>query len=235
MRTAFIVVLGLAFCFSARTEAQEPRMSNTEVKELYEEMLSGDHYTLCLGRFDIVPGSEPTPCNQGRMNEVAFKFIIAAQRTGIVTVLMDQEFERFKRGESFSWAQSLDMTTRQLLHKVTIALTPKGEAMATVRRDNMAMLRKGKMAVTTIVRNEARRSGVTDYSIVMLRAKADWEPNYKAIQALQGITLADDRKAIVLFKHDPFRGFWLIAASDEANMDGEFTTAYVSRALDAAK
>jgi hypothetical protein len=93
------------------------------------------------------------------------------------------------------------------------------------------VIRIGNFRVEKIVKNEAQRKGTDEYRIVMCTFKAQWTPEWKQVSAIRGYPLSEDRKAITLFKFDPFKPEWVMVTQDLANKDAEFKTNFVSKKL----
>jgi hypothetical protein len=227
--------------------AQSTELSNAEAKAYLEQVWNSQNITgIPLGAATVITGpagdNRPHTCGNGLLNVGEFYFLKNAESTGLFSVVEEQSSQQFRQGQSFSWGQMLDATTAGVSQKIIIRATSAFRALDVSaslppeqRQANCLKYRMGTFRITSIVRNELQRRGVTDYRVLFVTYTANWTTEYRQIQAANRVELSDARKAIVLLKQDAFAAKWKLLAADLANANAEFTTSNVTTMLAAAK
>jgi hypothetical protein len=65
----------------------------------------------------------------------------------------------------------------------------------------------------------------------MASYRLELNPLYRQWHKVMGIELSEERKNIMLFKWDPFKNRWNLAATDDANANEEFNSSNVTNRL----
>jgi len=228
----FLGLVALVFLLCNKALAA-PSMSDGEAKKLIEkDWNSSSFVVLPLGTFKVV--------REGFSNEVGFisnnahESLIAWAKAGVVSINYDQEFENFKKGKTtggYRWDWYNEMTSRGLSAIITVTPTSTGAQLIDKENPKRIKFLQGNFIVTNVVKNEARKKGVDDYRLVMVAYTAQWNKLLKQYSQIIGKPLAEKRKAIVLFKWDPFSSKWKRVANDVANANEEFKTRKTADAL----
>ena len=218
-------------------------LSDSEARQFIEQQFYSFSHYVPLGLVSVslqraFSNVEET-CTTKTLDEERYKVVVGLARAGILKVENDEAFERFARGERFSWEQMLEMSNRQVSKKIVISLTEKGRALDVTeklapekKKQGCAAFRTSVTKVDRIVRNEHIKRGVIDHRVVMLTYKSLVEPHFK--EAFQGTRIysADpNKKAIMVLKLDAFSGKWTFLIGDFANEKSDFTSNSVERWL----
>lgn len=222
------VALSVALLAMTPVNAAETNLSNAEAQQILEKQWAPMTYYVCLGDLDVVAEGG---CANGRVGEGIYGYLLPYKDVGLIRIDVDQEFEKFKAGKTFSWSQSLDMATNAIKQKVKITLTSKGQAASIRISPHGATFKAGDKVIQSIIRNEHQRVGVTDFRVLMLTYKSVWDEDYRKARALYGLDLSQSGKAIIALKHDPFEKRWIVVAQDLSAMDRDFTTDNVAKML----
>lgn len=117
-----------------------------------------------------------------------------------------------------------------------VTLTPKGEAIGEIRPlgdVTYLCIKWGSGRVLDIVRNEEFRRGLEVFRIVMAVLQVKWAPEIQLyIQIRDGKGHSEQRKIVALLKHDPFQSKWGMVTWDVADVDEDFETSNVTKALE---
>lgn len=214
-------------------------LTDSQAKDLIETfMISTSEYSIRLGPLTIVGGmmgmgASPNP-QQGSISADQYKTYKAFERLGLISIEEDRGFRDHKSGKKFSWGD-YNQQFSGVIDKIVVRDTSKGKDIAQQgglpQKNGWLTIKQGMFYVEGIVRNEALRRGTYDYRLTMATYVARWTPEYKQAVEMSGRRILDERKAMLLFKYDPFDSKWVIVASDYANRSEEFTTDNVSRAI----
>ena len=226
--------------------AEPPRLADGSPRGVIEAAWNNAIVNLTVGHVAVVTGvaggNQEFTCGSGSIGPGALAFLKAAQTTGVVSLVEDTASQQYNQGQSFSWGQMLNQTTAGVNATITVTATALGQSLditsqlpAAQRLRNCLRFRQGRFRITQIIKEQSQRVGVSDYRILFLKYKADWSPYYREMMRLTGTVLAEDRKATVLLKDDPFHGGLVLIASDLSDADKEFTTNNVNVALASGK
>jgi hypothetical protein len=122
-------------------------------------------------------------------------------------------------------------------HIILISPTPRGEELAREgglpqsKEKRWMYLKTSVRRDERLVKNEAIRSGVDDYRVIMTSYSVTWAPFYRQAAEKVGLRLLEKRKVRQLYKHDPITSSWKAVAGDNGNIDEEFETDRVPSAL----
>jgi len=149
---------------------------------------------------------------------------------GIITYSMADDYPEYEKVGLISIQPHIRISS------MLVEITPTGDERAQQwglpPRPGWFRVKHGSFHIDTIAKNEVQRKGTEEYRLVMATYKAQWTPEYKRkMEKLSGIQLADDRKAVILFRYDPSQSAWVIVTWDAANREEEFTTNNVSKML----
>lgn len=119
--------------------------------------------------------------------------------------------------------------------EIEVAVTRKGESLKrnwkVPQEEGWFCVKWGTSRLRNIGRNEIVQRGLDVYRVVMLTSETKWTPEYVLWEEVNGRNISENRKSIVLLKHDPFLSRWDLIAHDTANLVDEFTTDNVAREL----
>lgn len=184
-----------------------------------------------IGEFQVtsrLPSNSP----KGVISSALFRDLQAYNRVGLVSITADKKYEDFKRGQGFSWDNWAQLTMENVESRIIVAKTPVGQRLSQShhlpQRSDVLLIRQGTFHVSRIVKNEPIAAGLDECRLVLVAYNAVWTPEFVQAEELLGRTLKVNRKARVLFRHDPFQSKWAIVAADPANLDAEFSTDSVS-------
>ena len=235
-----ITLLALITMFSLCTRAiAAPSMSDGEAKSLTENSLKQEagqtwDAAVPLGTFTVVKQGAESIQDGGTIRLEFYESILGFEKIGVVTVTKDQKYENYKKGNEFSWNQWNQQTQQGVTAKITVKPTELGWTYPNCGyngNNTWLVFPPGEFSVTSIAKNEERKKGVDDYRLVMVAFSVDWNPLVSRHQEVMGRPHSKNRKAIVLFKWDPFTSKWVYVASDQANANEEFKTNYVTNTL----
>jgi hypothetical protein len=225
-----ISLLALIALLSLCTRAiAAPSISDREAKSLVEAMWENSLVVLPLGAFTVV--RQGHNIDKGSISTKIHEDLIGWEKVGVVSVAADQKYENFKKGKEFSWDQWNQMTLQGAAAKITVTPTESGKRFVDLNNPKRLKFSQGKFTVTNVAKNEERKKGVDDYRLVMVAYNAEWNPLLKQHAQVMGRPLAEKRKAITLFKWDPFTSKWKSVATDIANANEEFKSTRVADAL----
>lgn len=226
-----LLLLSATLAFGTPLAFGEPSMSDGQAKSLVETSLhTRAVFGPMQGDYDVV--SERQNWREGRISEGTYKNVIALSKTGLLSVALDSRYEDFKKGKGFGLDQWMQLTTQNVIAKISISPTPEGQKLALPGDEpNSLYLPTASHTVTSVVKNEGKQKGVDDYRLIMVAYTKNYHPLYKQFAGHRGLALNSSRKAIVLFKWDPFASKWVLVAVDDAASDENFTTSNVATRL----
>lgn len=223
----FLGILALFFTLSSFAQTE---IADSEVADL---VLTAWKTPPCVtslpfkGAYSVVRGKGDW--KNGQISRDTFKKLQILDSHDLVTVTLDQEYERYKKGEDFSWDNWLQQTQRGTVAKVVITPTEAGRKYRNREQSNLISVPcADETEITAVVKNEHIKRGIRDYRVVMIRYTNDWNPVFKSLSKSE---LSTQRKAIVLFEWDAFESEWRGVAVDYANNDEQFDTNRVSNTL----
>jgi len=229
MRTICKFVEAIALVFLCGNVIAAPSMSDREAKSLIEEKLNSSFIVLPLGSFTVV--REGYSIEKGSISHKIRDDLVAWAKVGLVSVTADQRYEKSKKGDGYNWDQWHPMTQEGVSAKITVSPTDNGKRLIDPEKTSQIKFPQGTFKVATVAKNEERKKGVDDYRLIMVAFDAAWSPLLKQFSQIIGKTIAENRKAIVLFKWDPFSSKWKIVATDVANANEEFKSSQAADAL----
>ena len=224
----FAMAAFLTFAATTSAYADPAPLTDAEAALLVEQLFNANDMPVPTGHFTIVRNGFGGG-GKDQMSEAGYNNFLALQRAGVVTLHEDAGSSAFRQGQSFSWGQLLDQTTGGVLMTIEVAPTPAAQSM--IDSSGNIKFHPGSFHVTNVAANESKSKGVDYYRVVDVEYSAKWTPLWKQYMAALGDPMQDDRKAIVLFKYDPFKAKWKPIASDMANADQDFRTNQVAQAL----
>lgn len=232
MRSTFTILWLIALALVCSKAIAAPSVSESEAKTLIEEYFRNTSIPVLLGAFTVIPNNSVSKGTPGTISEYVYESLIAWEKLGVVSVTKDQELEDFNRGKT----SSIERFDEMLKYKGTISkivVKPTDAGTRLVDRENPKRIKIpiGNCVVTNVVKNEERKKGVDDYRLFMVAFDAQWNPLLKQYGQVKGISYAQKRKGIFLFKWDPFSNKWKIVANDVANADEEFHSNRTADAL----
>ncbi len=211
------------FCFAsiALAATAAPALSDREAKALVEKSWNALSWSLPMGKFDVAKdGSQ----RENTIPEIAYKSYKAYEKFGVIKITRDS-----------AWETTGKARDPAIEAKIDVAVGPAG--IKFVDRDNPNRL-KGQMGlftVTSIVKNEEKKIGVNEYRLLMVTHEAKMKSPFAEVSAEMnnGKSMTGKRKAMVLFKWEPFESKWKLVAEDVAEPTTDFTSNFVSSALQA--
>jgi hypothetical protein len=225
--------------------SKDDNLPDDEAKRMIELFMNGSLVNIPLGLNSIVGGpvgAQTGKCGSGVVNAASINQLKAAQVVGLVSIVEEAASQQFRQGQNFSWGKFLETTTQGVQQKLVVSVTDKGRKIdvsgnlpPSDRIQNCLRFMEGKFEVTRVVRNELQKKGTDEFRVVFITYRAEWSPYTLALVNLSGGSISHDRKAIMLFKNDPFRGKWKFLVGDYGDADKEFTTNNVNATLAAAK
>lgn len=246
VRVAALIPLALIL-FSCRGSASGDRLSNTAAKDAIERYLNAGRFrNIRLGPMVVLSqrtaqfeGGDHQDVEKGRLSPYQYQYYLAWAKLGVISISVDQQFEAYKAGKSFSWDQYMQQSVGGTDSKIVISKTPLDDSlMAKLPKDvstdftaragtGWLLIPEGTFKVTRIVENVGYRGSGADWRMVSVLYDATWEPIFKELSRLTKRPVSEHRKARVLLKYDPFKSTWQLYTLDEANADAEFDTNYV--------
>lgn len=224
-----LLLLSAPLAFGTPLAFGQPSMSDSQAKALVETSLPAAVYLGPIqGDFDVV--SEHAEYSKGTISVESYEQVIALSKMGLLSVTLDSRYEDFKRGKGFSTAQWFQLTTQNVIAKISISPTPEAQKLTPPTAHSL-LLSMGSYTVTSVVRNEGKQKGVDDYRLIMVAYTANYHTLYEQYMGHRGHALNSSRKAIILFRWDPFKSKWLYTTMDDAASDGNFTTSNVATRL----
>ena len=222
------------------TSAVASKLTDRDIKSLLETEWNGVSNTVPvpLGNFAVLGGLLGSPnvdASKGTISSDTYKYLIAWQKVGLVTVRHDQQYENFRSGRNFSWDQFAELTQKNVQTKIAVTPTEHGRQYLKSGSMDKLEIPPGKFRITKIMKNEEHKKGVNEYRLIMATYDAEWSPEYKAFSELMGNKIDQKRKVINLRKFDPFESKWKHYAEDDANANEEFKSDNVARALASAQ
>ena len=155
--------------------------------------------------------------------------------TGVVSIkTADKAFEA---GDKNYWNNAAKFFGGGVAKSIVITPTEKGLRIGEKTYDEegiqvLLLRERNKYTVTKVHKIEDRKQGADEYKIVYISCNVQWSPLYAEVsRKVNGVIRANKRKAMLLFKNDPFKGAWKYVAGDEADSDKDFTTRNVANAL----
>jgi hypothetical protein len=238
LRVAALISLA-SMLFSCGGSASGDRLSNAAAKDAIERFFNAESWIIRLGPMVVL--SQMTAqfegedyYGKGRLSPTRYQELLAWAKLGIISISVDQQFEAYKAGKSFSWDQYMQQSVGGTGSKIVVSTTPLGDGlMAKLPKDVTAnvtarfgtgwlIIPQGKFKVTRIVENVGYRGSGVDLRMVSFLYDATWEPIYKEWHSLMKSPVSEQRKARMLLKYDPFKSTWQPYVWDSANTDAEF-------------
>jgi hypothetical protein len=228
-----LAVLWLYFagCRSATPSDSQP--TDSDIKSILEAEWNNSSAEVLLGNLDVIGGyslGTTTPASKGTVSTDGYKWLLAWEKVGLITIRRDKEYENFRRGRSFSLDRFAELTQGHVQMKIVVTPTERGRQY--LKNDvNRLRVLWGKFRITKIVKNEEHKKGVDVYRLIMVNYDAKWNPDLKAFGQFIEQKYDDKRKAIILMKFDPFESKWSTYKADAATANEEFKSNNVDRAL----
>jgi hypothetical protein len=202
-----------------------PAISEEEIRLLTTDVWGKNYQKILIGDFRVVKddfrSNEPNI-----ITDSTFRTLKAWERAGLIEIAHDKHFDAYKKGKDFSWDQWNQQTQRGVVNKIRVVPSREGAQYVTTHvNPHYVSAPSGKYTITKIIKNEERRNGIDEYRLVMFTYDAEEPPMRKIYIQSMGLKLnSEKRKAIVLFKFDPFTTKWTQIAIDSANASDEFLT-----------
>lgn len=227
----FLVVVLLLFCH--RMVLAAPSLSDSDAKVLFDSIWKkpgGSIKVVPLGNFTVVQKGRDV--GKGLISMDFFKDLIGWEKVGLIKLVSDKSLEDFRSGKRFEVDQFLQVTQNGVMAKITVSPTEFGKQFIPSDNENKLNIPQGRFTATSVAKNEERRKGVDEYRVVMVAYDAQFSQTVAQHNRIMGKNYSDKRKAIVLFKWDPFSKEWKPVAMDMANLDEQFKTKRVADFLD---
>lgn len=210
-----------------------PTLTDGEARAFLEARWRDDVAVAPIGKFTVVSEGQ-ADVSKGKLTQATYVALQAWAKAGVVSLVADQQYENYKRGQGFTWDQFHQQTQQGIVAKIAVAPTELGrQYLKSTTGSGLPYLSipMGRFLVTKVVKNEERKKGVDDYRLVMVSYNAEYNPVYKHYLDVLGPPQSNSKKAIVLLKWDAFENKWKRVASDLANSNEEFATSFVARAI----
>lgn len=237
MRLKVLVAI-VTMCFAVTVFAKGPKLTDQEIKASIEKQNSDadiDIIKIKLGSFNVVSNNSinGADLNAGRMSQQYYKVYQAWANAGVIAISKDQSYQKFKSGGNFNW-MDYNSSIQGVSDKIVVTKTSEGESLVgdLPQEDGWLTIRVAKFKLNKIIEIRSVQKGIDNYCVVRVTYSAHWAPELKHWTETLGGHLSDQRKAIILFKWDPFSSTWKAIAQDYANIDRDITTNNVSKALD---
>ncbi len=224
----------MALLFTTNAFADGHGSTNQEVKNFIDKLLNTPTDKIKLGHFNVMKNYsiDGANLNAGRMSQAVYKIYRAASDVGIIGISKDQSYQQFKSGNNFNW-MAYSSSIQGVSEKIVVTKTTVGEKLATgiPQQNGYLLIRDGVFKVDKIIENKLLKKGIDSYQIVRFTYTAEWYPEIIKFYKLLGKSVSNQRKGIILFKWDPFLSTWKAIAEDRANIDEDFATNNVAKAL----
>jgi hypothetical protein len=199
--------------FISTTAFSAPEFTDSEAQALLEQRWNALSDDLKLGQLKFSASAQQRDFEQG-----------------IITYSMADDYRAYQHIGLISIEPHIPIAN------MVVETTAKGAELAQQwglpPRPGWFRVKHGRFHIEKIIKNEVQQKGAETYRVVTATYKAQWTPEYKRkTEIADSIQLADDRKAIILFKYDSSKSEWIIITRDVANRDEEFKTTHVSKML----
>ncbi|MBM3163802.1 MAG: hypothetical protein FJZ79_11000 [Chlorobi bacterium] len=174
------------------------------------------------GNFTVISGGYDW--QKGTISKSNYKELVALDKLGLVEIMIDENYERYKRGDYFSWSLFLEQLEKNVVLKIAVSPTEKGQKYVYSENLNWLKIPMGTFSITDVLRNEKKEKGVDLYRILMIKYDANWSDIYRQYIQILGGKLQVKRKAVVLLKWDSFDSKWIFITSDIADENDDFVT-----------
>jgi murein DD-endopeptidase MepM/ murein hydrolase activator NlpD len=226
--TAQILIANVEFSFARE-------LSNADATAVIEEAWNASYiYAPMMGSYNVAESSAGSD-GQGFLTPSHYRYIKALSDAGLITIERDQQYENYKKGDSFSWDNFFEQSQHGLMARIILRPTELGQSFADPQERGLLRLPEGVFRITQIVQNEPRNLGVDEFAMLKFKYDADWNVHFQKYLANNGVRVDRQRKAIVLLRWDDFEGTWILVAQDVANLSDDFATDTVNNWLQGLK
>jgi len=221
-------------------------LSDRDIRKIAEEKWNGkDNNTvkLPLGNYAVGGGmvdqieEQPSNLKGRRLSPSYFRFLSGYAKIDIIFVSRDKKYDDFQKGKGFTW-EDWNAALKGTTARVNITPTEKGLRLGKKERildgavEVLSITHSNKFEVTKVHKAEEKKIGADEFKVVHLSYNAEFDPVFMAAWTAAGKKkMANKRKGIVLFKHDPFKEKWNYVTGDFADAEDEFTTRNVDKIL----
>lgn len=197
-RCLFILSLAMLWSSSASRAAS---MTDAELTKLLHDAVSPPMFAMQIGDLTVVPDCDGA-CKTGSIRIDRYHAV----------------HRRLARGGIVSITGEADHAGGR------IRVVPSAEAK---KRDvseiaSLLVIPRGSYDVAEIVQNRPVRLGSEEGRLVLARYSFVPDPYYAHIAQAIGEKAYPDRKARILFEHDPFKRTWKLNSADFADLDEDF-------------
>ena len=193
-------------------------LSDEDARDLIELEWNAYSIPIWLGNFQV--GKWKDDFENRKMSYDSFKYYKMVHHAGLVSITIRDKLTS-SLDESFSWNDWLKLNKHGNVLNINISPTKKGLSLQRDGKpglnDNLLTVKEGHYEISRIVRNEEIVRGSSVYRLVMGEHHAEIDTSIaKYFELRHGMTMARDRKFIVLLEYDYFDGVWMIKAGDYA-------------------
>lgn len=213
-------------------------LSDSEAVSIIRNAWANQYKYVELGRYRVFDGMAAEGKKSSRdisVNTFKGSFQVL-ERLGFIHIVKERDVrEEVSRG---SWKSLSEIATTGTVMEINVQAAPRGLEL---EKASGIPLQEGKLIIPActlddfkVVKNDIHLKGADVYRVVRLTCSMKCSPEYTQFYKLwidKGRELSNERKAIVLLKHDAFQGQWKLDTWDAANLPDEFHTRNVNSVL----
>ena len=228
----FKIYLGYLFLlgFVIIVGCDKTYLSNNSVSKIIENEWN-DSVVLFPARGDYDVVSRGGNIKNRTISKKDYEGTVALSKMGLIKIIIDRNYDRYMKGKGFSWGYFMEQLDRNVIKKITLIPTEKGEKYIISENNNILSIPMGKFKVTKVLENKKKEKGVEIYRLIMIKYDVIWSEIYRDYCKLIKKDLSEKRKAIVLLKWDSFESIWQMIVYDIADDNEEFRTNHVGKYL----
>lgn len=239
MRNTLVVLIALASLWTGVSWSSEPMVLPDETLTKYVDyMVRTNAAGIPSGEMTVVNTLSNFSWSKRTISSDHYNWLRAAEKVGFVSIVLDEDFERFQKGEkkTFDWRDFDAVSKGGAIHKINVTLTPEGTKLPEHKdpKDWRSAYLVTSASVQ-LVSKEYKSDGVDHFFLLMARYKAEWSPIAKEYFALTGAPWENERKVAVLFKWDPFKKVWKDSPWEETDMSKDLDMTNIRKALGDAR